>query len=132
MQNDLFTFLTNNVTLAARFGSRIYHEWIPQTVNTFPCLVFQQVSRSSFSDDMSDPASGIDQVGFQFDIVDDDSAGLVAATDEFDSVFRAYRGTIGGTKIQHIALDNITQSGQMLGDKQRRRAILDYSIYFDA
>lgn len=130
MHDDLYTFLTTDPTLAALFGGRVYHEWVPQNHNTWPAMRFQLVSLIDVAEDMEAPFAGMDQARYQFDVIGDTSAQVIAAADTVDSVLRAWRGTIGATTIQHVALGSKQHLGEIVGDKQRRRVSLDYEITY--
>ncbi len=130
MHDDLYTYLT--ATFAATFGARIYHMSLPQSVNTWPALTFQQISRSEEWRDMDAPAADkVDSVLYQFEIVAATSAVAIAAAAAFDSVFRDFRGTMSATNIQDVELTNETHLDDRDGDKLRRRVVLTYTLTFD-
>lgn len=130
MHDDLYAYLTGTAAITALFGDRVYHEWVPQNHNDWPALTFQQVSLIDLAEDFDGPFASMDQARYQFDIIGDTSAQVVAAAETFDSVFRALRGTIGSTTVQHVSLGSQQQLGEMVGDKQRRRVSLDYEITY--
>lgn len=132
MHNDLYAYLIAEATIAATFGTRIFHEWVPQSNQIWPALVFQLVSGTEIAPDMEAPDDAkVDEFRYQFDVYDDDSAGAISAASAFDGVFRVFRGTMGGVTIQQIIRDNVSHLGDIVGDKQMRRVSLDYSITFE-
>ncbi len=132
MHDDLYQFLTNELGIAALFPGGIHHMSLPQDVDKWPAMSFQQVSQAEFAEDMESPNDDkIDQVNYQFAITAKTSNVAVVAADAFGSIFRNFRGTMGATRIQTITVGNVTHLEERLGDKLRRRVILDYSIFFD-
>lgn len=132
LHKDLYAFLKDTATIADLVGSRIYHEWMPQDTDEWPTLVFFQVSKTEQGEEMCPEESPrLDLTNYQFDIYGRKSKQVVEAADTFDSLFRNFVGTMGATRIQLIALGNISQLGEIVGDKMVRRVSLDYAIYHD-
>lgn len=113
------------------FDDRIFHEWAPQNVSTWPILVFRQIAASEVAPDMEAPDDAkLDQYVYQFDVYARKSTDVIEASDAFDSIFRNFRGTMSAVRIQTVERVNITQIGEIVGDKQIRRVSLDYQIFF--
>lgn len=132
MQNDLYNWLTNTAEVAALFPGGIYHESLPQDVDNWPAMSFFQVTQTEIAEDMEAPNDDkIDQVSYQFDVVADSSAPCIDAANSFLRIFRNFRGTMTTTRIQMVALANISHLEERRGDKLRRRVAMDFSITFD-
>lgn len=132
MHNDLYTYLLTELGLSAVFADRIYHMSMPQSVNTYPALTFQQIARTPEWPDFGDPdGPKIDTVLYQFDVIATSSSGVIAAAETFDTIFRNFRGTMGATKVQSVVLNSSTHLEERNGDKLRRRVTMDYSITFN-
>ncbi len=115
------------------FDGRIFHEWSPQATEEWPSLVFFLTSVNEIAEDMEEPGNQkIDQANYQFDVYGRKSAKVTEVADAFDGVFRNFVGTMGATRVQRIALGNISHLGEIVGDKQVRRVSLDYAIFHDA
>ncbi len=133
LHSDLFAFLQDTSEINDLFDGRIFHENQPQSVKETPTLVFFLTSTTEQAEDMEEPGNEkIDLANYQFDIYGRKSKEVVDAADSFDSVFRNFTGTMGSTRVQRIALGNISHLGEFVGDKQVRRVSLDYSIWHDA
>lgn len=132
IHNSLFQFLRDDPDVGSIVDDRIYHEWAPQGVRTWPLLVFQQVAGQEFAADMDAPNDAkIEQANYQFDVYARNSADVVNGANTIDSVLRNLRGTIGAVDVQHVELSNITHLGEIVGDKQVRRVSMDYVIYYN-
>ncbi len=131
MHDDLFQFLTNNPAITAIFGARIFHEFLPQSNDTYPALTFQLASSNDTAEDMEDnDAQRLVEDRWQMDVIARKSADVINAAKQFDSIFRIFRGTMGAVAVQHIERANESHLGDVTGDKQNRRVSLDYSITF--
>lgn len=132
MHDDLFQYLTTEDGIAALFPGGVHHMSLPQSVKKWPAMAFQLVSLVELADDMEAPNDAkIDQASYQFAITADKSAAAITAADAFHSIFRNFRGIMGSTRVQEISAGNVAHLEERLGDKLRRRVILDYSIKFD-
>jgi hypothetical protein len=128
----LYAYLKDTPQIADLVGERIYHEWMPQPNNEWPVLVFFKVSTTEQAEEMCPEESPrVDVSNYQFDIYGRKSKQVTEAADTFDSVFRNFVGTMGATRIQQIALGNISHLGEIVGDKMVRRVSLDYAITHD-
>jgi hypothetical protein len=133
LQNDLYSWLTTDVVIAPLFPGGVHHMAIPQDVETWPAMAFQQVSQVEIAEDMEQPNDAkIDQVLYQFTITADSSADVITAADTLNDVFRNFRGTMGASNIQTINIGNISHLEEQKGDKLRRAVVMDYSINLDA
>ncbi len=130
---DLYAFLKDTTQIADLFGSRIFHEWNPQSNDEWPTLVFSLTTQNELAEDMEAPGDDkIDQSNYQFDIYGRKSKATVEAAKTFDDVFRNFRGTMGATRIQRIELTSNAHLGEIVGDKTVRRVSLDYAIFHNA
>lgn len=133
LHKDLYAFLKDTPEIDELFSGRIFHEWSPQATEEWPSLVFFLTSVSEFAEDMEEPGNDkIDQSNYQFDVYGRKSAEVTETADAFDGVFRNFVGTMGATRVQRIAVGNISHLGEIVGDKQVRRVSLDYAIFHDA
>jgi hypothetical protein len=133
LQTDLYAYLKDTAQIADLFGSRIFHEWMPQGNDEWPSLVFFLTSETEIAEDMEQPGDDkIDQSNYQFDIYGRKSKATVEAGGTFDKVFRNFTGTMGATRIQRIELSSKAHLGEIVGDKTVRRVSLDYAIFHDA
>lgn len=133
MHDDLYQYLKKDPGFIAIFGGRIYHEFLPQSEQTYPALVFQLASSIEIATDMDDDDSErMDEDRWQFDVYARDSRTVIDASNGFDSIFRKFRGMMGATAVQLIERANKSHLGEVIGDKQNRRVSLDYSITFTA
>lgn len=133
LHNDLYAFLKDTDEIVELFSGRIFHEWTPQANADWPSLVFFLTSANPFAEDMEEPGDDkIDQANYQFDVYGRKSEEAVSVADTFDRVFRNFVGIMGATRVQRIALGNISHLGEIVGDKMVRRVSLDYAIYYDA
>ncbi len=129
LHNDLYNYLTTTAEVETLFPGGIHHESLPQDVETWPAMSFFQVSQNEFGEDMEGPNDEkLDQIQYQFDIVADSSAAAVGAADTFLGIFRNFTGTMTTTRIQMVALTNVTQLEERRGDKLRRRVSMDFLI----
>ena len=132
LQNDLYNWLANHASIPGLFPGGIHHNSIPQDVSVWPAMAFFQVSHIEIAEDMDGPAGDLlDQTQYQFDVVADNSNDAVTAANQFLSIFRVFRGTMTATRIQSIALANVSHLEERRGDKLRRRVSMDFSITFD-
>lgn len=132
LHNDLYTYLTTTTAISDLFPGGIYHLSMPQEITTYPALSFQMVTHTEFADDMEAPNDAkIDQFSYQFDIVADKSAVCINAADSFVQIFRNFRGTMTGTRVQWVNLQNVTHLEERRGDKLRRRVSVDFTIFVD-
>ena len=130
IHDALYDWLRGDAQVTELFVDRIYHEWIPQQLSTWPALSFVLTSGQDFADDMDDPSDNdIDQSNYQFDVWANNSADAVHAANRFDRVFNSLRGRMGAVSVQHVERTNRIQLGEQIGDKQRRRVSLDYRIF---
>ncbi len=130
---DLYAFLKDTAQISNLFSGRIFHEWTPQANDEWPSLVFFLTSQTEIGEDFEQPGDEkIDQSNYQFDIFGRKSQQVTEVADTFDRVFRNFTGTMGATRVQRIALGNISHIGEIVGDKQVRRVSLDYAIFHDA
>lgn len=133
MHTDLFAWLSTNLTVKALFPGGVYHMSLPQTVQTFPAMSFARISLVEREPDMEAPNDPkLDEVGYQFDMIGEESQSLIEAAETFHSIFRNLRGTIGATKIQNVDPGNMIQLEERRGDKLRRRVVTDYAITFES
>lgn len=133
LHKDLYAFLKDSPEIADLFSGRIFHEWSPQATENWPSLVFFLTSQTEIAEDMEEPGNEkIDQANYQFDVYGRKSAKVTEVAKAFDDVFRNFVGTMGATRVQRIALGNISHLGEIVGDKQVRRVSLDYAIFHDA
>ncbi len=133
LHSDLYAFLKDTTQIADLFGSRIFHEFLPQSNDDWPSLVFFLTSQAEFAEDMEAPGDEkIDQSNYQFDIYGRKSKATTEAGGTFDKVFRNFTGTMGATRIQRIELSSNAHLGEIVGDKTVRRVSLDYAIFHDA
>lgn len=129
LHNDLYNYLSTTPEVATLFKGGIHHESLPQDVAEWPAMSFFQVSQNEFGEDMEGPNDAkLDQIQYQFDIVADSSAAAVGAADTFLGIFRNFTGTMTTTRIQMVALTNVTQLEERRGDKLRRRVSMDFLI----
>ena len=132
LHDDLYEYLTTEDGIEALFPGGVHHMSIPQDVNRWPALAFQQITSSEVAEDMEAPNDAkLDQTNYQFAITADKSAAAVQASDAFHQIFRNFRGTMGATRIQSIGVGNVTQLEERRGDKLRRRVVLDYALFFN-
>lgn len=132
MHDDLYQYLTTNGAVTSLFGDRVFHMSLPKNVKTWPALTFQMVSYAELAEDMEAPNDDkLEAMTYQFEVIADSSGEAVSKAKTFDSIFRNFRGTMGGVKVQHVMLSNSTQIDDRDGDMLRRRVILDYSITFE-
>ncbi len=134
IDKDLHQYLKQEAGITAVFGTRIYHEWMPQGNDTWPVLVFQKIGHNEVSPDMTTETvmdGKMDSAVYQFDVYGTGSQQVNEAADTFDRIFRVFRGTMGATKVQGIDLSNISSLGTKVGDKARRRVTMDYQLSFD-
>ncbi len=130
---DLYAFLKDTEQINELFSGRIFHEWSPQATEKWPSLVFFLTSESEIAEDMEEPGNEkIEQANYQFDVYGRKSKEVTEVANTFDGVFRNFVGTMGATRVQRIALGNISHLGEIVGDKQVRRVSLDYAIFHDA
>jgi hypothetical protein len=123
--------MKNDAAISAVFGARIYHEWVPQSLATWPALVFQQVTGNEFAIDFDSLGEeNLELVSYQFDVYARSSADVISASQIFVSQMRKLRGTIGSVTVQHSELVNTSQLGEIVGDKQVRRVSSDFLIYY--
>ena len=74
MHDDLYQYLTTENAVASLFPGGIHHMSVPQDVNEWPAMAFQQVSQTEIADDMESPNDDkIDQANYQFAITADNS-----------------------------------------------------------
>lgn len=131
MDEDLYVWLTTTPSIVALFADRVYHEWAPQSIATWPVLVYRLVSSVEIAPDMDAPNDEkIDNPHYQFDVYARSSAEVLETAKAFDAVFRNFRGTMGAARIQMIERANVSHLGEIVGDKAVRRVSLDYSIFF--
>jgi hypothetical protein len=133
VHSDLYAFLKDTAEISGLFDGRIFHEWTPQANDAWPSLVFFLTSVNEQAEDFEQPGdSKIDQSNYQFDVYGRKSKQVTEVADTFDRVFRNFTGTMGATRVQRIALGNISHLGEIVGDKMVRRVSLDYAIFHDA
>lgn len=132
MHDDLYNLLTTELGIASLFPGGIHHMSLPQGVDTWPAMAFQQVSRVEFAEDMEAPDDPkVDQVNYQFSITAKDSHTVIEASDAFIAIFRNFRGTMGATVVQAITLGNVIHLEDRQGDKLRRQVVTDFLIFFN-
>lgn len=129
---DLYAFLKDTEQINELFDGRIFHEWSPQATEKWPSLVFFLTSETEIAEDMEEPGNDkLEQSNYQFDVYGRKSKEVTEVANTFDRVFRNFVGTMGATRVQRIALGNISHLGEIVGDKQVRRVSLDYAIFHD-
>ncbi len=129
---DLYAFLRDTSEINDLFSGRIFHEWTPQANDAWPSMVFFLTSVNEIAEDMEQPGDDkIDQANYQFDVYGRKSKEVTEVAGTFDRVFRNFVGTMGATRVQRIALGNISHLGEIVGDKMVRRVSLDYAIFHD-
>lgn len=133
MHDDLFQLLTEELGIASLFPGGIHHMSLPQGVDVYPAMAFQQVSMVEFAEDMESPDQPkVDQANYQFSITAKDSHTVISTSDAFIAIFRNFRGTMGATIVQSVQLGNVIQLEDRRGDKLRRQVVTDFLIFFNA
>lgn len=132
IHNSLAEFLKTDPELVGIFDGRVWHEWQPQEVATWPVLSFQEVAASPFADDMESPGQiDIEQSNYQLDVWARSSADVISASEALLIRMEAFRGTMGAVRVQHVEFANRTQLGDIIGNKQVRRVSMDFRFYYD-
>lgn len=94
LESALYTILSENTTLAAYVGDRIF----PKTrgnCNTFPAIVYHRISTEQISS--HDTAEGLSRVRVQVDCIGATLGSAHSAAAAVRGALNGYRGHVGGS-----------------------------------
>jgi hypothetical protein len=130
MIGDLVAFLLGNNDIASIVGTRIFPLRVPEG-ETFPCIVFQQISGPRVYSLSGPNACNYPRIQLKcWGLTYTDAKGLA---DTVDNLLDGFRGTMVNTQIQAILNAGVVdgeESPENANDVARYSVALDYIIWY--
>jgi len=128
IEDDLCTYLKDDVTISSYVGTRIYPVRMPQNV-VYPAITYQIIGSTRFLT-LSGPVSLVEG-RYQIDIWSNGYGETKNIAKGIRDALQGFKGLMGTTKVQGILQDINSEQDFYEDDTDLNRLTNDFIIYYE-